>query len=540
MEATDIGARGGATQPIEGPVVTPERSGHDAVLLIRDARVLTLDDAGTIHDRADILIRDGRIQTIGADLPSPSLPYMELDGRHKLAMPGLVNAHVHTTGTFNRGAFPLRPLEVFMLYEVPPFDFGPFPPALDYARSLYSAVEMLRLGITSVQDDPFFVPHPTADSVDAVMRAYRDAGIRATVTVNQPNRVEYEKYPYLKELLPDDLTRAMDAAPRMPTADILDLYVDVIARWHGTERGRLRIAVSCSAPQRATEDYMLGLEDLSRRHGLSYNLHILETKAQRVTGRERYGTSLIQYAASLGLLSPRTTVIHAVWVDAADMETLARHGASVAHNPISNLRLGSGVMPFRGLRDHGVNICLGTDEATTDDTHNLWIVGKLCGMIHTLSDTDYRRWPAPAEVLHALTRGGARSMLQDRETGRLAPGYRADIQLLNLRTPAFVPLNDLHSQLVFCETGSSVDTVIVDGRIVVRDGKVHTVDEEALRQSVEELMPRYREHYARALRWVERLEPYYAEVYRRCAAQDVGFSRWLAGPQDAGTKGAMP
>lgn len=501
---------------------------REETVLIRDARVLTLDTVGTVFDRADILIQQGHIQAIAPDLPSPSYPYRQLDGRNKLAMPGLINAHVHTTGTFNRGAFPMRPLEVFMLYEVPPFDFGPFPPELDYVRTLHSAAEMLRLGITCVQDDPFFVPEPIPESVDSLMRAYRDSGIRATVTINQPNRIEYEKYPFLKELLPAEYRQRMETAPRMQVSDILDLYNGAIGRWHNSCGGRLRMAVSCSAPQRATEDYMLGLEDLSHRHNLPYNLHILETKAQRVTGKVRYGTSLIQYVAHLGLLSPRTTVIHAIWIDEADMDTLADAGASVAHNPISNLRLGSGIMPFRSLKERGVNICLGTDEATTDDSHNLWIVGKVCGMIHTLSDSDYRRWPVPREILHALTRGGARSVLQEREIGALVPGYKADIVLLNLHTPAFVPLNNLEAQLVFCEHGSSVDTVIVDGRVVVDDGKLQTIDEDILRQQVEKMLPSYQEQYARAVRWAERLEPYYSEVYYRCAAQDVGFSRWLA------------
>lgn len=507
-------------------MMLPER---EETILIRDARVLTLDPSGTVFDRADILIQRGHIQAIAHNLPVPVHPYRQLDGRNKLAMPGLINAHVHSTGTFNRGAFPLRPLEVFMLYEVPPFDFGPFPPEMEYVRTLYSAVEMLRLGITSVQDDPFFVPEPRPESVDALMRAYRDSGIRATVTINQPNRVEYEKYPYLKDLLPAEYKEKMETAPRMEVRDILDLYNGAIARWHNSHGGRLRMAVSCSAPQRATEDYMLGLENLSQRYELPYNLHILETKAQRVTGNVRYGMSLIKYAAHLGLLSPRTTVIHAVWVDEADMDTLAESGVSVAHNPISNLRLGSGIMPFRALRERGVNICLGTDEATTDDSHNLWIVGKVCGMIHTLSDSDYRRWPVPHEIIQALTHGGARSVLQEREIGALVPGYKADIVLLDLHTPAFVPLNDIEAQLIFCEHGSSVDTVIVDGRIVVDGRRLRTIDEDVLRQRVEEMLPSYREQYASAMRWAERLEPYYAEVYRRCAAQDVGFSRWLTG-----------
>lgn len=501
-------------------------SGQEAIL-IRNTRVLTLFGHQTFNERVDIFVREGRIQAIGPELPPPPIPCRVIDGTYKLAMPGLVNAHIHTTGTFNRGAFPNRPLELFMLYEVPPFDFGPLPPDFYYVSGLLSAVEMLRLGITCVQDDPFFVPRPDQNSVDALMRAYRDCGIRATVTINQPNRVEYEKYPFLAELLPPSYKELMDRAPRMGTDEILDLYRATISKWHGACDGRLRIGVSCSAPQRATEDYMAGLEQLSRDYGLPYNLHILETKTQRVTGRVRYGMSLIKYVAQLGVLTPRATIIHAVWADEADMDILAGSGASVAHNPVSNLRLGSGVMPFRALRERDVNICLGTDEATTDDSHNLWVVAKVAGMIHTLSDSDYRKWPAPIEILRALTQGGARSVLQDMDIGSLSAGRKADIVLLDLRTPAFVPLNDIESQLVYCETGSSVDTVIVDGKVVVEDRRIKTVDEEALRREVEDLMPKYKEHYSRAVRWAKILEPYYEEVYRRCAAEDVGLSRWL-------------
>ena len=200
-------------------------------------------------------------------------------------------------------------------------------------------------------------------------------------------------------------------------------------------------------------------------------------------------------------------MIHAIWVDEADIELMARAGCVVAHNPACNLKLGSGVMPFRLLREAGVPICLGSDEASGDDTANLWLVAKQAGLIHKLADPDWRRWPTAGEILDCLIRGGARSLrLQDR-IGRVAPALEADLVLLDLDTLASTPLNDLRRQLVFCETGTSVAMTLAQGRIVAEHGRVLTIDEVALRAEVRAIMPEYNAALARARHHADRLEP---------------------------------
>ena len=144
-------------------------------------------------------------------------------------------------------------------------------------------------------------------------------------------------------------------------------------------------------------------------------------------------------------------------------------------------------MPFRRLRNAGINVCLGNDEATVDDGINLWTVLKMAGLIHNVGGTEYREWPMPIEVLTAATSGGARAMLLGEETGKLAPGYQADIALLDLNALTYTPLNNLRRQLVYCENGSSVVMTIVGGRIVMRDGKVLTADEEAIKAEARDL-----------------------------------------------------
>lgn len=498
-------------------------------LLIRNARVLTLDDAGREWPRADIVIENGVICALGPDAgdawPRPFA--RTIDGAGLLAMPGLVNAHFHSPGNLLKGSLPGLPLELFMLHEVPPLADSRAPGRLGYVGTMLGAVEMLRRGVTAVHDDAFHVPVATEESIDAIMQAYADAGIRATVAIDQPNVVEYDKYPFLRDLLPADVVRAMDAAPRQSGAELIALYRGFIDRWHGTYDDRLRSAVSCSAPQRVTPDYFAGLSALSREYDLPFNVHVLETKLQRVLGTQKYGKSLVRYVHDLGFLDERMLVIHAIWVDDDDIRLLAESGCTVAHNPVCNLRLGSGVMPFRRLHQAGVPICLGSDEATVDDSINLWFVAKTAALLHTIASPEYRDWPSAGEVLHALTRGGARAMRQEGRLGQLAPGCAADLALLDLDTLPFTPLNDLTRQLVLCEDGSSVRFTIVAGRVVFADGRVTTVDEKALRAEARALLAAQREPLTRARSQARRLEPHYREMYVRAARQDVGLDRWI-------------
>ena len=222
-----------------------------------------------------------------------------------------------------------------------------------------------------------------------------------------------------------------------------------------------------------------------------FDIHILETKLQRVLGQEKYGKSLIRYVHDLGFLEEHVMVIHSIWVDDEDVDLMQAAGVSIAHNPVCNLRLGSGVMTWRRMQDHGIPICLGSDEGCVDDTANMWQVGKMAGLIHTIEEPDYSRWPKAKEVVSALTRGGAHAMRNEGKVGQLKVGCEADLILLDLNSLSFTPLNDIYRQLVFCENGSSVVLTMVAGKVVMENGRVLTVDEEAIKNEVRELMPAY-------------------------------------------------
>lgn len=494
--------------------------------------VLVFDDGAPdgVTGPLDVLVEGNRIAAVGSAAAPAGARVVEGEGRH-LLLPGLVNAHFHSPVNHLKGSLPSYPLELFMLYESPPLEGLRPTPREAYLRTMLAAMEMLRRGTTAVQDDAFFMPEPEPRIIDAVMRAYADSGIRATVALDQPQLAEADKLPFILDGADGELRAMLEAPGPTPPAQLLEAYRHLIGTWHGAAGGRLRAAVSVSAPQRVSPEYWADLDALSREHGIPLFAHMLETKVQRVLGdrHPRFGgRSLVRYTADLGLLNERTNVIHAIWVTGEDLDLVADAGAVIAHNPISNLRLGSGVMPWRAAMDRGIPICLGTDEAVADDAVNMWAVAKATGLVHNVTGLPHERWPSAAEVLGCLWRGGARAMgLQD-DLGAVAPGRLADLTLVDLHTLPFTPLNDVRRQLVYCHDGESVRMTMVDGEVVAEDGRLTRVDEDAVLAETRELFAELREPRARAIAEAERWFPHYRAMLARAHETEVGMNRWVA------------
>lgn len=475
-----------------------------------------------VDRRTDVLVEGNRITALGPGRHPGDARIVDGHGRH-LLVPGLINAHFHSPANHLKGSLPSLPLELFMLYESPATEALRPTPREAYLRTMLGAIEMARTGTTSVQDDAFLMPYPEPDVIDAVLQAYAHSGLRATVALDQPEVPEGDKLPFAdpSPALAAELRRP---AP-LPAAELLARYQHLISRWHGAEGGRLSAAVSVSAPQRVSADYFAALDDLSRRHHLPLYAHMLETKVQRTLAAEKHGgRSLVRYTADLGLLSDRMNVIHAVWTDDADLDLIAASGAVVAHNPVSNLRLGSGIMPFRRIRDRGIPVCLGVDEAICDDAVNMWGVVKMAGLIHNVTGLDSDLWPAATEVLDCLWQGGAAAMLRA-DLGRIAPGQLADLVLLDLHGLAFTPLNDVPGQLVYCENGADVVLTMVDGRVIAERGRMTGVHEDDLLAEAREVFAAKAPALAAARAGAARWFPEYQQMVRRAAATDVGMTR---------------
>jgi cytosine/adenosine deaminase-related metal-dependent hydrolase len=498
-------------------------------VLFTDVLIYSADAPGGTVGPTDVLVTGQRISAVGSVETPEKARIVPGDGHH-LLVPGLINAHFHSPANHLKGSLASMPLEVFMLYESPADDLLRPSPREAYLRTMLASLEMLRTGTTTVQDDAFLMPAPEREIIDAVLQAYADCGIRASVALDQPELAETEKLPFLAELAPGELRELLSAPAPMARGKLLELYDYLFARWHGAAEGRLSAAVSISAPQRVSVEYFEALDELSRKHHVPLYAHVLETKTQRMLATEQprfAGRSLVGYIADLGLLSERVNVIHAVWVDEADLDLIAASGAVVVHNPVSNLRLGSGVMPFRAMRSRGIPIALGVDEAICNDAVDMWNVVKMTGLIHNITGLDSKEWPASAEVLDALGRGGASAMLRTGELGEIKEGNLADIAMLDLRSISFTPLNDVPGQLVYCESGASVVLTMVNGRIVAENGRVTSVDEIALLDEARELFAAKRPALERTRADAERFLPAYREMVRRATIADVGMTRWV-------------
>lgn len=496
--------------------------------IIKDAHVLTLDADDSEFSRADILINGSVIEAIGPglELPREAADARVIEGRDMLAMPGLINAHFHSTSAFMKGALEGLHLEPYMLYEAPVDDRWETK-RIYYLRSMLTAMDMLKIGVTSVRDDAHFFSHPSPAMIDGVFEAFRDAGMRASVALGMSNAAELGKLPYLKELMTEPAAALLpNEAPR-DRRELLELYQAVTDRWHGQAQGRLTVHGSCSAPQRVTPDYLRALSDFCAANDMSLDMHVLESKTQRVHGELVHGKSFVRYVDDLGVLNDRTVLLHCVWVDGDDMDLIAAANAVVAHNPVSNLRIGSGVMPFNAMADRGIALCMGTDEPSVEDASNLWSTAKVGALLQKITDPDYDRWPAAKRFITAMCNGGARAMRQAKRIGSLEAGKEADLILLDLNALAFTPRNDLARHLVYGETGSSVKLTMVAGNIVYRDGVLQCVDEQAIKAEINEFWPDYRRACDRANQRNKPLVDVYRQVCERAAAVDVGFTRWL-------------
>ncbi|QHC60134.1 amidohydrolase [Rathayibacter sp. VKM Ac-2760] len=450
-------------------------------LLITDAAVVTMDAvSGAVPITASIRIVDDVITAIGPGLePEPGDEV--IDGRDRLVTPGFVNAHTHSWEYLYKGRYDNLPLELWMLLSYPILGDSRVAPDLVRLRSSLFALESLKAGVTTLVDDVLENPDQDAEQLAAVFDAYDEIGIRANISGHVISRPFFETMPFVAEYLPAEILDSVRAAARPTTEGYLDFSRTAFATQHGRGGGRLRYMVAPSAPQRVDADLLVGATELALEHGAECHVHVLETKTQLVTGEEFHGSTLVEYMARIGALSTNTTFAHGIWLTDSDMAAIAAAGTSVSHNPISNLKLGSGIAPWRALHDAGVNLGLGTDGCSSSDSPRMLDVVKAAALLHKVTDPDLTTWPTVAEVLTAGTIGGARSAVLGDVTGSIEVGKQADLVLFDLETLAFTPRQRLENQLVYSENGSSIDTVIVAGRIVVVGGESTTVDEAALR-----------------------------------------------------------
>ncbi len=492
--------------------------------LFRDALLVTLEGSAPPAN-GDLLVVNSSIAAVGGTIAAPPDAVI-VEARGKLILPGLVNAHTHSSETFFRGRYEGMPLEVWLLYAYPPLTDAPIPPRLLYLRTLLLAMESLKSGVTMLSDDFFDPPIHDPARLAVVFDAYEAAGIRANVSSAVVDIPMLDTLPFARDVVPAHLQALLDGAAMITPAAYAAFCRDVFATLHGRAAGRLRFMVAPSAPQRCTAEMLQACAALARDHGVPFHTHVLETKTQAVTGGELFGKSLIAVMADLGVLDRHTTIAHAVWVDDGDIAVMGEAGCAVVHNAVSNQKLGAGIAPLRRLIDAGVAIGLGTDGLSSNDTARIFDVMRVAALIHSTTGPDPSSWASSAEILKAATLGGARTALLDGVTGSLAPGKAADLIVLDLDALAFTPLNDPVKHLVWSENGSDIELVMVAGEVVVRRGRLTRIDEAETLAEIRDLAPAWLAAHARIEARNRVFAPFLAEIHRRAAMLDLGLNRY--------------
>jgi len=477
---------------------------------------------------ADILVRGGRIAEVAPKISPREKADETLDARGMLVLPGFVNAHYHSHDVLMKGAWETPPLEIWLMKALPP-SYPKRSREEIRLRALLGAWECLRGGITTVQDMVTLAPWD-ADHLEALLEAYEEIGIRAVVALQFADLPGLDSIPFWQEMVPKEFHGVLSGGIE-PPKDNVDLFgiVEDEHRRHKSRHPRIRWALGPSGPERCSRGFLERIAAFSAAEGLSVYTHIYEGKYMALHARQAYGAhggSLINWLGDVGLLNSRMNLAHSVWLLPEEIERLAATGTNVVINPVGNLKTRSGVAPIRQLLESGVNTALGCDNCSCSDVQNMFQAMKLfCGLA-AVSDPEPGPPTAP-DALRAATLAGAKGAGLQGELGALKPGYAADFSLVDLSDPSFVPLNSAARQVVYTESGRGVRTVVVDGRVVLRDGRLTLVDQDKLRESVERAMVALRNDMARVGAKVDAIMGPLLQAYRRVWAADVGINRYV-------------
>ncbi|MGH6671282.1 MAG: amidohydrolase family protein [Xanthobacteraceae bacterium] len=495
-------------------------------LLLQGGRVLTPYTDWHDPARADVAITDDKIAGV-ADayrLGKQQENVQVIDAHDFLILPGFINAHYHSHDVLAKGTLEEVPLETWRLYALPP-QYPPRSTEEVYARTLLGALECLRSGITTIQDMLTLYPYQDRH-MDAAMKAYDEVGIRVVFALQYADRKGIETIPFWKDTFPEDLH------PLLSSAAEPERELDLIGHFERTRlkappRPRVSWALGPSSPERCSTAIMQRTMEIARRYDIPVYSHIYESRSMALQARltlPEYSGLLIKRLAKEGVLDPRLNFAHSVWLSPAEIDMLAEHGAGVVLNPQGNLKMKCGIAPIRLLQNAGVRVGLGCDNCSCSDAQNMFIAMKLFTLLAAVSDPI----PGPPQAIAAIraaTEGGADGARLGHTLGQIAKGFEADLTLIDTKDPAWSPMNSVARQLVHVEAGRGVRHVIVDGKVVVRDRQLTTLDETTIYDAVKAVMPEFRRDFAAISQRVARLQPYLDRAHRKIMSAELDIER---------------
>jgi len=441
------------------------------VIIYEHGTLVTVDPQRRIITDGALAVEGGRFIAIDKTQVLrerfPAEPRTDLQG--KVVTPGLINTHVHLAQAMIRGCADDMELLDWLGKRVWVLQ-GNYSEEDGRASAELCILEMLKSGTTA------FVECMLAEryGFDGIAEVVVHSGIRAALSKIVMDVATYAtKDSWMHPGMVEDRETTLK--------NTLAMY----DKWDGAGNGRLAVWFGPRTPGGVTPELYREISELARERDMGITVHLAEVQADRTYLKEHFGQTPAQFAEHVGLVGPRVLLVHMVWLDANDIDILARTGTHVSHNPASNAKLASGIAPVPEMLAAGVNVALGTDGGPSNNTYDVVREMRWASYVHKARTLDPMVTPAEA-ALEMATINGAKAMGLENEIGSLEVGKQADFVAFDLDKPRLTPSMNPVSTLVCAATGADVDTVVIGGRIVVQAGHALTMDEERILREARE------------------------------------------------------
>jgi cytosine/adenosine deaminase-related metal-dependent hydrolase len=479
-------------------------------ILLKNATLVTMDKQQPLKERQQLVIDQGTIADFGDHIKSTRFAIEDcIDCSGKIVMPGLVNAHSHLTEILQKSFRDNVRMEIWREYRSRTEEMAHLGAEEIEAAAQLACGEMLKNGVTAVVDHFSTRPGLSVVRMQAILDAFEKTGIRGVLT------------PSLRDQDFLSLLGSRSAGRKAPKGgeqkNWRDDVLAVLDRIKGSS-GISNLMLGPTSPLNCSDSMLHEVVDVAEEYDLGIHTHLLETNIQRFAARKLYNNKkMCEHLGKIGFFSPRVSAAHCIWLDEREMDIFASSHASVVHCPASNLKLGSGIAPIVKLKNRSVNIALGSDGGDTSDSYSIFEQMRLAAFLSRVTVQNPALWVTASDALSMGTVNGAQAIPAWRgKIGRIKTGYRADLLILKPHLRLY-PLNDVIHQLVFCEGGQSVDTVLVDGKIVVREGRLTQVSEETLARKVGDVSKKMYRTYHRIRKRATRKELAFRELYEKVA-----------------------
>ncbi len=419
-----------------------------ADILIENCMILPMTRKKPI-DKGSIAVKDGKIIFVGKPAKTAKIrAERKIDGKGKVAIPGLINAHTHVSMTLFRGIAEDKPLNTWLKETIWPLE-AKLKPEDTYKGALLGCLEMIKSGTTCFADMYF--------SEEMVAKAVEQSGLRAVLAEG-----------------------IFEAGSSFLGEKMLRKSVDFVRKFDGYASGRVRALLGPHAAYSCGEKLLKKIGCEASRLGVGIHIHLAESEEFK----QKYRLSEVEFLDKIGILERHVLAAHCIYLSENDMHILSERKVNAVYVPVSNMKLASGTAKVKDLMRFGVNVCLGTDGPASNNTLDMFETMKMATLLQKIAYGDPTVLPA-YKVLEMATVNGAKALGLSEKIGTIEEGKRADIVLVNLLRPHLTPLHDIYASLVYSARGSDVDTVIVDGKILMERGQVKTLDENVVIEKAE-------------------------------------------------------